>query len=171
MRPSRVALLYAHSTEYWHAQSSYSDRRAAFLALSHEYFQPELITEDQIADGALKHYDALYVMDAYVATGAQKKIAAWVEGGGLLWASADALTHDEYNQPLDGLATLASIHREFDPPASAIVPTMHTDMKVAATGPTLFPVNGDVDFRPHKVTPVGIPRAIKAEGALESSLF
>jgi hypothetical protein len=165
MRHSRVALLYAHSTEYWHAQSSYSDRRAAFLALSHEYFQPELITEDQISDGALKHYDALYVMDAWVAADAQKKIAAWVNGGGLLWASADAMTHDEYNQPLDGLSTLAAVHREFDPPASAIVPTASTDTKFAATGPTLFPVNGEVDFRSHKVTPVGIPRAIKADGA------
>lgn len=165
MRPSRVALLYAHSTEYWHSQSSYADRRAAFLALSHEYFQPELVTEDQIAGGALDHYDALYVLDPYVAAEVQKKIAAWVDGGGLLWACADALTHDEFNQPLDGLASLAAIHREFDPPPSAIVPRVTMDAKVPASGPTLFPVNGEADFRSHKVTPVGIPRSIKAEGA------
>src|SRR5262249_20071126 len=52
MRPSRVAMLYSTANEYWNAPSSFADKRATFLALSHEYFQPELVTEDQVREGA-----------------------------------------------------------------------------------------------------------------------
>ncbi|MFM8471768.1 MAG: hypothetical protein ACKODH_17700, partial [Limisphaerales bacterium] len=48
MRPSRVAMLYSMANEHWNAQASFADKRAAFLALSHEGFQPELVTEDQV---------------------------------------------------------------------------------------------------------------------------
>jgi hypothetical protein len=164
-RQSRVALLYAHATEYWDSQSAYSDRRAAFLGLSHEYFQPELITEDQIIAGDLKHYDALFVMDPYVAAAAQKTIAAWVQGGGLLHASADAMTHNEFNEPFDGLAALAAIKREYPASAAQIPLRPSLDPKIPATGPMFVPIQGEIDFRPHTVTPPGIPLSIKAEGA------
>ena len=165
MRPSRVALLYAHSTEYWAPQSSFADRRAAFIGLSHEYFQPELVTEDQIVAGALQHYDALLVMDPNVAAAAQAKIAGWVKGGGLLCASADGLTRDEYNQPLDGLATLANVRRTFAPqPAGG-----NAEAKAAAEqvtpAPVVAPVKGEIDFRPHTVVTTGMPASVEAKGA------
>lgn len=106
MRDSRVAMLWAMSTEYWGGQTPFTDRRPAFLGLGHEYFKPYLVNEDQLLQGALDHYDALYVMDPYVSEKAQAKIAAFVQNGGILWTSADALTKNEYNEPSDLLAKL-----------------------------------------------------------------
>lgn len=74
MRDSRVAMLWAMSTEYWGGQTPFTDRRPAFLGLGHEYFKPYLVNEDQLLQGALDHYDALYVMDPYVSEKAQAKI-------------------------------------------------------------------------------------------------
>lgn len=104
MRPSRVALLYSMSNECWNSETSYADKRATFLGLSHEYYQPEMVTEEQVAAGALEHYDALYVLDPAVSSAAQEQIAAWVRGGGLLCATSNALTLSEYGEPLDLLA-------------------------------------------------------------------
>ncbi len=157
MRPSRVAMLYSLSTEYWDPQSSFADRRAAFLALSHEYFQPELITEDQINSGALQHYDALYVLDPNVAASVQDRIGKWVQGGGLLWASANAMVRNEYNQPLDGLASLAGLRRTFSSSADA-------DSK-SKEAPVLAPVKGESDFRPHNVVTIGMPESVAEDGA------
>lgn len=157
MRPSRVALLYSLSTEYWDSQSSFADRRAAFLALSHEYYQPELVTEDQINSGALQHYDALYVMDPNVAAPVQDRIGKWVQGGGLLWASADAMVRDEYNQPFDSLSTLAGLRRTF-PPAHAAA----AKNKVA---PVIAPVKDELDFRPHTVVAADMPESVTEDGA------
>lgn len=113
LRPSRVALLYSMSNEYWHAQSSFADKRAAFLALSHEYFQPELVTEDQVAADSLRNYDALFVLDPLVRLDAQQRIAEWVNKGGLLWTCADALTRNEFNEPADWLDQHAQVTRGF----------------------------------------------------------
>jgi len=102
------------SSEYWGGQTAFIDKRPAFLALSHEYYQPYLVNEDQIArEGALDHYDALYVLDPYVSAAAQAKIEAFVKNGGILWTQADAFTKTEYNEPSDFLERLAGLKRTF----------------------------------------------------------
>lgn len=143
MRPSRVALLYSMANEYWNPQASFADKRAAFLALSHDYFQPELVTEEQVAAGALKHYDALYVLDPIVAAASQERIAEWTRNGGLLWTCADALSRNEFNEPHDLLARLVSVKREAGKPSEATV---------AAVPGTLF--------QTHKVVAAGRPTAL-----------
>jgi hypothetical protein len=113
MRASRVAMLFAMSSEYWGGQTAFTDKRATFLGLSHEYFQPDLVNEDQLAGDALSHYDALYVLDPYVSAPAQAKIEAFVKNGGILWTQADAFTKDEYDAPSDFLQRVAGLHRTF----------------------------------------------------------
>lgn len=142
-RPSRVALLYAHSTEYWNPTSSFDDKRSTFLGLSHEYFQPEVVTEQQVLDGALKHYDALYVLDPNVSATVQTRIGDWVKGGGLVWACANALTRDEYNRPADLLHDIAGMTRT----------------EGTRKTPAVRPEQG-TKFRPHSVIATGMPGKI-----------
>ncbi len=151
MRPSRVALLYSMSTEIWAPKSSFVDKRASFLALSHEYFQPELVTEDQIEAGALAHYDALYVLDANVKREAQDRILKWVGKGGLLWTCSEALTRDEVNEPYDSLNQVG----------------LKRTLGEAVKGPALRvePDKGEAEFAPHNVPPDGRPQTIAWEGA------
>jgi hypothetical protein len=170
MRPSRVAMLYSMANEYWNAQSSFADKRATFLALSHEYFQPELVTEEQIDAGALQNYDALYVLDPVVAAASQEKIAAWTRNGGLLWACADALARNEYNEPADGLRVLAGIERDLS--ASGAVSQSRTGRRIIATppkgavaaveAPLISPERGAAEFRPHTVDTNGLARVLDA---------
>jgi len=151
-RPSRVALLYAISSEYWNP-SAFDDKRSTFLGLSHDYYQPEIVTEQQIAGGALKHYDALYVLDPHVADDAQQAIGDWVRGGGLLWSCADALTRDQYNRPADLLDQLAQVKRTFANP----VPT-------EGVGPLVKPA-GSVKFRSHTTVANGRPQRFACDAA------
>ncbi len=138
LRPSRVALLYARSTEYYGwPEFDFTDRRALFFALSHEYYRPELVTEEQIAAGVLEHYDALYAADQWVAAPAQEKIAAWVRAGGLLWSGGPALRFNEFREPHDLLAREFGLRRSWDAP--------DTNAPVA-------PVKGEADFAPHNVS-------------------
>ena len=195
MRPSRVAMLYSHSNDYWSPGGpAFADKRATFLALSHEYFQPELVTEDQIAQGCLKNYDAVYVLDVAVAAKAQEAIKQWVDAGGTLWACADAMTSNEFYESTDGLEPLG-IHRELAgtiasntdkaapnsgvaAPGGSISAVHVKAMEAAAsanaiaaaaaqpTGPvfTMSPVEGGPEFRPHTV--VGPrPAVATAQGA------
>ncbi len=149
-RPSRVAMLYARSTEYWHASSSFADKRAAFLGMSHEYFKPELVTEEQVEQGALEHYDALYILDRWVKESAQKKILDWTKKGGLLWACTNAATKNEYNEDLDLLVAL-NVERSFEE-VEGLKKKGYIRM---------LPVEGKVKFSPHGGNSAGIPSSIK----------
>ncbi len=146
VRPSRVAMLYSHSQEIWWPQASFADKRASFLALAHEYYQPELVTEQQVADGALEHYDALYVLDRFVSRAAQAGIERWVQAGGLLWACADAATGDEYQTPHDLLLRFAGLARDHAAKPGA-------DTKI-------MPADGETLFAPHDVPAQGRSKEI-----------
>lgn len=113
MRASRVAMLYSRATEYWHAQSSFADKRAAFLVMSHIGYQPELVTEEQVLEGALAEYDALVVLEPWVRPDASERIMTWALDGGLLITAANAMTMDAYNEPADVLRSRFGLAREF----------------------------------------------------------
>ena len=154
LRSSRVALLYARATDYYAAPDdpAPSSRRALFLGLSHEYYKPELVTEEQIAAGALAHYDALYAADPWVSAAAQAAIAAWVKKGGLLWACDGALRFDEYREPRDLLAD-AGLKRSWITAAERT--NALAAAKSASNAPAgelqMVPVPGESDFEPHPV--------------------
>ena len=164
LRPSRVALFYAMSARYW-GDPLVPDKRMAFMALAGEYYQPELVNEDHVAEGALDHYDALYVLDPYATAVAQAKIQAWVENGGLLWTCADAGTLNEYNEPQDLLGAVAGAKRLFaanTPPADA----------AAKTPPlTVTPVNGEADFVAHTVVTGRMAQKVEWPGARVRAVY
>lgn len=168
MRPSRVAMLYSMANEYWNAQASFADKRAAFLALSHEYFQPELVTEEQVAGGALQHYDALYVLDPLVPTAAREKIVAWTRAGGLLWTCAEAGSRNEFNEPADLLKSLTGIERDL-PEFGAIATKKRVVAKVGAGSAAAVPVvaaaPGQPEFRSHPVATNGLTRVTSPAAA------
>jgi len=167
MRPSRVAMLYSLSNEYWDPTSSYADKRSAFLNLSHEYFQPEVVTEEQIEKGALQHYDALYVLDTAVTTAAQEKIAQWTQNGGTLWACASAATLNEYGEPHDLLTRLAGLERAFSDTPRTYKPKPEFAAQFGRQQPDdyLTPAAGESGLRPHSVFRRGKLSAVKWEGA------
>ncbi len=150
LRPARVAMLWSQSGDHWHQAAAFKDKRAAFLALAHDYFQPELVTEEQVVRGDLENYDALYVLEPHVAAPAQERIAAWVRQGGLLWSSADALTRNEYDEPLDLLQDLCGLERQW-------TAAPDTEDDIPADAPRIDPVPNGPVFLSHTVATRGMP--------------
>ncbi|MCX5661111.1 MAG: HEAT repeat domain-containing protein [Planctomycetota bacterium] len=151
MRRSRVAMLYTDAQEIWWPQGSFIDKRATFLELAHSYYQPELVTERQVLDGALGDYDALFVLDQCVSRKAQGRVEEWVKSGGLLWACADAAVSDEYSESCDMLDRLAGVKRDF-----SAAPAGETE---------IAPASGQPEFPAHPV-PAGVrPGVFKWEGS------
>ena len=157
LRPSRVAMLWSQATDHWDQRTSFRDKRTTFLGLSHEYYQPDLVSEAQVLSGALEHYDALYVLDAYVVSGVQERIGDWVQAGGLLWASTGALTRNEYNEEEDLLQKLCGLRR------TMLRPESPEDKEEEP--PVVEPVAGQADFVPHTVVAEGIPESLQSEDA------
>jgi len=119
---------------------SFSDKRTTFLGLSHEYYQPELVTEDQVVDNALSHYDALYILDPLVSQKTQACIETFLKNGGIVWACADALQRDEYNNPSDFLQRVAGLKRTYtsDKRDITMIPVAgETGIRRQGTVPTL----------------------------------
>lgn len=101
-RPAKVALLIAATSDIMQAKGLYfcPERQNLFIALQHSYVPVEVISEqDILEDNRLKDYSVLMVSDPQVRRDVQEKIADWVKNGGNLWASASALSWDEFNQP------------------------------------------------------------------------
>jgi hypothetical protein len=150
MRPSRVAMLYATSQDIWWPQWSFVDKRGTFLALSHSYYQPELVSEEQIAAGALAHYDALYVLDSVVPRATQDRIVSWVKNGGLLWSCAEAGVVDEYKESCDLLYRVGGLKRDNSVAQTQLV--------------QIVPVKGETSFTAHQVPPLGRAREVIRPG-------
>jgi len=166
MRPSRVAQLYSMSNEYWSPGSTFADHRSTFLSLSHDYYQPDLVTEDQIANGALKHYDALYVLDGWVSTAAQDAIEKWTKEGGLLWACGGSLSFNEYNEKSDLLAKIAGLRREMNRPTTPVAG------ETAPVRPkSIQPAEGQPAFEQHGIPPQGIPWQTEWPGARVRAVY
>ena len=109
--PRSHALLSFHRV--LESAATFPDKRASFLGLSHEYFQPELVTEEQVAAGDLEHYDALYVLETHVSQAATDRILSWTKRGGILWTCADSFLRDEYDASRDFLAENFGLNRSF----------------------------------------------------------
>ncbi len=108
--PAQVALLYGKSHEIWQDDAAVgTERRSVYLALQHAHVPVDIVSEDDLADGVLRGYKALYVTESNVPHAAAAKIAEWVRGGGVLQLCAGAGLRDEYNAPLAELLDLCGV--------------------------------------------------------------
>jgi hypothetical protein len=105
-RPTRVALLYALSSDLWQpfGYLSMAERRLTYFSLIHDQYLVDLLTERDVEEGRLGDYRALYVAEPCVSAGACAAIRRWVEEGGWLHGSCAAASRDEFGEPHAGLA-------------------------------------------------------------------
>lgn len=105
-RTTRVALLYSISSDYWQpfGYIHMLERRATYLALVHDQYLVDMLTEDDIAAGRLKNYDVLYVTDADISSQASSAIEKWVQDGGWLYGACGAGSRNEFDEASPGLS-------------------------------------------------------------------
>jgi hypothetical protein len=110
-RKTRVALLYSISADLWQPWGYIHmlERRATYLALVHDQYLVDMLTEEDVAAGGLKDYDVLYTVDPNISARATTAIEQWVSGGGYLFGACGVASRDEFNEPGQGLAAVFGI--------------------------------------------------------------
>ena len=104
-RKTRLALLYSLSSDLWQpfGYVHMLERRLTYLALIHDQYLVDMLTEDDLDAGRLADYDVLYATDPCIRTTAAAAIGRWVKGGGVLYGSCGAGSFDELGRPATGL--------------------------------------------------------------------
>ena len=105
-RPTRLALLYSLSSDLWQpfGYLAMAERRLTYFSLIHDQYLVDMLTERDVEEGRLRDYDALYVADPCVSSGACAAIARWVQEGGWVYGSCGAASRNEFNETTAGLA-------------------------------------------------------------------
>jgi len=94
------------------------ERRGVYLALVHDQYLVDLVTEEDIAEGRLRDYEALYSADPCISGVAAKGIDQWVRQGGTFVATCDAGSRNEFGEPttvmrkLFGLREVSRVERQ-----------------------------------------------------------
>ena len=96
-----VAILYSVSHDYWHSDdpAAFVEKRLLWHGLRHAGIQPDFLREEDLEQGRLRGYRALYVTDWCISRKASAAIDAWVRAGGVVYLSAGAATRDEFYEP------------------------------------------------------------------------
>ncbi len=110
-RRTRVALLYSISSDLWQpfGYIHMLERRGLYLALVHDQYLVDLITEEDVESGHLTDYSVLYSADPCISTAATKSIEAWVRQGGTIVGTCNSGMRNEFGEPVEGLAKIFGI--------------------------------------------------------------
>lgn len=110
-RAARVAVLYSLSSDLWQpfGYAAMAERRLTYFSLVHDQYLVDFLTEDDVAEGRLRDYAALYAVDPCVSAAACAAIRAWVGEGGRLYGACGAATRNEYGEEADGLSEVFGV--------------------------------------------------------------
>ena len=100
--PSEVAFLYSTTSDIWTLGKNElygHDRMHSYLALMHAQVPVDFLSEEDVIEGRLTPYKALYVFGPHLRQAAARPIVEWTEAGGTLYLAAGAATADRYNRP------------------------------------------------------------------------
>jgi len=129
VRPGKVGLLISRATDVYEKsdfteyavpesalpeekvdRSVYNEeRKNIYYALRHAQIAVDLITEEDIADGYLDNYQVLYLVGDRVQDAAAGVIANWVQGGGVLFASAGGGFLNQFDEPSSALSDVYGV--------------------------------------------------------------
>ena len=113
-RPTRVALLYSVASDLWQplGYAQMLERRGIYLALTHEQYLVDMLTEEEVAAGRLDEYRILYTADPCISDNTSASIKQWVKQGGTLVATCAAGSRNEFGEPSVGLSEVFGISPE-----------------------------------------------------------
>ena len=170
VRPAQAAMLISGVTDLWDPSPNYNhERKCLYYALRQAGIPVDFLTEDDIAEGRLESYKALYVSASHLHSRAAQALAEWVDEGGIVWSSAGGGLLDEYNAANEPMLALFGL--------SAAEITEHdrlTDTK--HTLPRLRPADG-LRLDLPGLDPVALPALATtqelepSEGALSVGMF
>lgn len=134
VRPAQAGFWFSETGDIWHdnAGTFAAAKRALYMAVLHQQAPLDVVVEQDALDGTLNGYKVLYLADRHVSQAASQQIAAWVNNGGRLVATAGAGMFDEYNRPNVTLRGLLGVEQqELQAPKEAVVEYIKQDLPFA----------------------------------------
>ena len=164
--PSEVAFLYSTTSDIWTLGDNElygHDRMHTYLALMHAQVPIDFLSEEDVVDGLLQPYKALYVFGPNLQPKAAAPIVEWTKGGGTLYLATGAATADQYNRPDRPLDTALGLSRgNVETLQKYIAPGRHlrglTPYGLVALG------HGTADI-------LGVRQALDAQATLDASVL
>ncbi len=113
---ARVGLLLSEASDVWELRGRsqndvrpgseptnafQEERKNTYYILRNAGYRVDLLTEDDLIEGNLKGYRALYVCGENIQRKAANALVEWVKAGGVLYCSAGAARKDEYDEPIN----------------------------------------------------------------------
>ncbi len=165
-RATRVALLYSISSDLWQpfGYAHMLERRGLYLALIHDHYLVDMLTEEDISAGRLADYRVLYTADPCISANAAGAIGSWVKEGGTLVGTCVAGSRNEFGELTTALAD-----------AFGIAPRLKVDCQ-----PGEYRERGRLNDIPHRdrikssdgeVGVVGIKAIVEPQGAEKRATF
>lgn len=109
-----VAFVSPRSSEIWGKASelnvtAFENAKWVWLALTHAHIPMDILSEQQLAEGKLDRYKAIYIIGPNLRRDAAAKVEQWVNAGGTLFTDALGLSRDEANQPATAIAPMLGL--------------------------------------------------------------
>ncbi len=109
-----VAFVSPRSSEIWGKASelnvtAFENAKWVWLALTHAHIPMDILSEQQLAEGGLDRYKAIYIIGPNLRRDAAAKVERWVRNGGTLFTDALGLSRDEANQPATAIAPMLGL--------------------------------------------------------------
>jgi len=97
--PAECAILYPISSDIWQEGTTLGRERSfIYLMLLHRQVPAEIVTEEDIAGGALSGKKLLFLTGTNLLPETAAGLKKWVEAGGVLWSDAGAGLRDHLNR-------------------------------------------------------------------------
>ena len=85
------------------SKAELNEKRGVWLALRHEHYACDVLSDWDLADGALDNYKVAYLpgsASGHLSRGSAEALREWVRKGGVLWMDCHDSLRDEYDRPL-----------------------------------------------------------------------
>jgi hypothetical protein len=131
-RPAEAGLWFSETADIWrdNTPSFGAAKRSLYVSILHQQLPLDFLVEQDAADGTLASYKVIYLADRHVSRAASAKLAAWVNAGGTLFATAGAGLFDEVNQPNQTLRALLGVEpADLEMPADQQVAFIKQDIR------------------------------------------
>ena len=131
---AEVAFVTPRASELWGRANGlngapFENAKWVYLALAHAHIPVDILSEQQLAEGKLARYKAIYLPGPHLRRDAAGAVKEWVRAGGSLWTDALGLSGDEANQPATAFAEVLGLSERKLETWGAVEPYRATDFK------------------------------------------